>query len=197
MSNFICPVCGEALTGNGRSLTCINKHSFDTAKSGYTNLLLSQQIKAKHHGDDKLMVHSRQAFLDKGYYAPLLTNINKMILKYARNDCRILDAGCGECFFTANIYKYLSEKQIYPHLFAVDISKAALAVGAKRNPHIELAVASVSHLPVKENSCDLLLSFFCTRLHGGIQPCAQDRRRHDQSDPPGKALMELESSNLY
>lgn len=160
MSHFICPVCSGELIINGKSLSCKNNHNFDRAKSGYTNLLLSQQIKVKHHGDDKLTVHSRQAFLDKGYYTPLLENIFEMIGKYAGNGCRILDAGCGECFFTANIYEHLIKNQINPRMFAVDISKDALAAGAKRNPRIELAVASVSHLPVRENSCDMLLSFF-------------------------------------
>jgi 23S rRNA (guanine745-N1)-methyltransferase len=45
-------------------------------------------------------------------------------------------------------------------MFAVDISKDALAAGAKRNRDIELAVASAFHLPVQDNSCDMVLSVF-------------------------------------
>jgi 23S rRNA (guanine745-N1)-methyltransferase len=160
MSNFICPVCGEELNSNGKSLFCQNNHNFDTAKSGYTNLLLSQTVKAKHHGDDKLMVRSRQSFLNKGYYKPLLELVCDTVKGYAFTGCRILDAGCGECWYTANIYEYLVNNKITPEMFAVDISKDALAAGAKRNSKIELAVASVFRLPVKENSCDMLLSFF-------------------------------------
>ena len=160
MSNFICPVCGRALTRNGKSLVCEDGHNFDTAKSGYTNLLLSQQTKAKHHGDDRLMVRSRQAFLDKGYYTPLLKAVCEITAKYAENGCRILDAGCGECWYTANIYEYLKSKQIKPEMFGIDISKAALSAGAKRNSEIELAVASAFHIPVKDDSCDIVLSVF-------------------------------------
>ena len=39
MSIWICPVCGEKLSENGRSLVCKKGHSFDLAKSGYVNLL--------------------------------------------------------------------------------------------------------------------------------------------------------------
>ncbi len=160
MSKFICPVCGRELITNFKSVCCENNHNFDIAKSGYVNLLLSQQIKSKRHGDDKLMVRSRQDFLNKGYYDSLLNNVLKTIIKYAKNGCRILDAGCGECWYTANIYKYLIKNQIKPEVLAIDISKDALAAGAKRNREIELAVASVFSLPVKEESCDILISFF-------------------------------------
>ena len=160
MSNFICPVCGKGLTMTPKSLVCKNNHNFDTAKSGYTNLLLSQTVKTKNHGDDKLMVRSRQAFLDKGYYKPLLDLIYESVKRHAFTGVRILDAGCGECWYTANVYEYLVGHKITPQMFAADISKDALAAGAKRNKEIELAVASVFHLPVQDESCDMLFSFF-------------------------------------
>lgn len=160
MSSFICPVCGKDLTTNEKSLSCPDGHAFDRARCGYANLLLSQQIKARRHGDDKLMVRSRQAFLDKGYYNPLLENILATVGKYAQNGHRIIDAGCGECWYTANIYADLAKNQIRPEMMAVDISKDALCAGARRNREIELAVASIFNLPVKDNSCDLLLNFF-------------------------------------
>ncbi len=74
--------------------------------------------------------------------------------------CKILDAGCGECWYTSNIYEYLVKNGIKPKMLALDISKDALAAGAKRNKEIELAVASVFHLPVKENFCNMVLSVF-------------------------------------
>jgi 23S rRNA (guanine745-N1)-methyltransferase len=160
MSHFSCPICGEELHTVEKCLSCENSHSFDVAKSGYVNLLLSQQQKVKRHGDDKLMVRSRRDFLDKGYYMLLLAELLKTVKKYAENGSRILDAGCGECWYTANIYDDLIHENIVPIMLAVDISKDALAIGAKRNPNLELAVASVFHLPVRDASCDLLLSLF-------------------------------------
>ncbi|MDP4109740.1 MAG: methyltransferase domain-containing protein [Bacillota bacterium] len=160
MSSFICPVCGKELKPNNGNLSCENRHSFDIAKSGYVNLLLSQQPKAKHHGDDRLMVRSRRDFLDKGYYAPLLKSLAETVKKYAKNGCVILDAGCGECWYTAGIYDYLKKSETEPQMLGVDISKDALALGAKRGRELKLAVASVFNLPVGDEACDILLSVF-------------------------------------
>jgi 23S rRNA (guanine745-N1)-methyltransferase len=162
MSHFICPICKKPLhrTPDSKSLCCADRHSFDMAKSGYVNLLMSQQPKAKRHGDDKLMVRSRQAFLDKGYYRPLLDALCDTIRRHARRGSRIFDAGCGECWYTASIHEYLLDHDLAPALFAADISKDALAAGAKRDRRLELAVASVFHLPVGDLSCDIVLSVF-------------------------------------
>ena len=160
MSSFICPICDGDLTSDGRSLKCAQNHSFDTARSGYTNLLTPRQSKTGQHGDDKVMVRSRQSFLDKGYYAPLLSGLCGIVLKYARDGGRILDAGCGECWYTAGIYRYLLQNGISPSMSGVDISKEALAAGAKRCRDIELCAASVFDLPVRDSYCDMLLCFF-------------------------------------
>ncbi len=162
MSNFTCPICGNELNRDSveKHLFCDNNHHFDIAKSGYVNLLMSQQLKVKHHGDDKLMVRSRRDFLNKGYYNVLLEKISKTLLNYTRNGCTMLDAGCGECWYTSNIYDYLILNHIKPEMLAVDISKDALALGAKRNPDIKRAVASVYRLPIKAASCDIILSLF-------------------------------------
>lgn len=160
MSFFICPICGNALQRAQNSLHCEKNHCFDLAKSGYVNLLLSQKSKDKRHGDDKLMVRARQDFLDKGYYYVLLQNVCERIESYARDGAHLLDCGCGECWYTAKVCEYLAAKGIAVRAAGVDISKDALAIGAKRNPDIELAVASAFHLPVRSHSCDLLLNFF-------------------------------------
>ncbi|MPM05958.1 23S rRNA (guanine(745)-N(1))-methyltransferase [bioreactor metagenome] len=160
MSRFICPVCGKDLLEDGQSLRCENAHSFDIARSGYVNLLLSQQVKSKHHGDDKMMVRARRDFLNKGYYRPLLDSLSEAVRKHVKDGCVIFDAGCGECWYTANIYEYLAENQIEFEMLAVDISKDALTVGAKRCRLLKLAVASVFRLPMKDGSCDILTSVF-------------------------------------
>lgn len=160
MSNFICPVCGGTLVSCKKSLHCKKNHSFDISKSGYTNLFLTQQTKAKRHGDDKKMVQCRQAFLEKGYYSPLLEKVCELAIRFAKNKQKILDCGCGECWYTANIYDFFMMNKIETSLFAIDISKDALSAGAKRNQALELAVASVFRLPVAANYCDMVLSLF-------------------------------------
>ncbi len=158
--NFCCPVCGGTLQYVSKSLQCENNHNFDIAKSGYVNLLLSQKSSAKHHGDDRLMVRSRCDFLEKGYYSHLLGAVCEAVEKNVRDGCAILDAGCGECYYSANIYERLLSNKINCTFLGADISKDALALGAKRNRNLKLAVASVSCLPVADNSCDMVLSIF-------------------------------------
>ena len=61
---LICPVCKEKLQIVNNSYKCINNHSFDISKSGYTNLLISKT----NSGDNQEMVNARFVFLNKGYY---------------------------------------------------------------------------------------------------------------------------------
>ena len=44
MSILICPVCGEKLEKTEKSYVCPKNHSFDVARSGYVNLLLSKHM---------------------------------------------------------------------------------------------------------------------------------------------------------
>lgn len=155
-SFFVCPVCGQALVGE-HTLSCKNGHSFDKSKYDYVNLLCSNQSSKKRHGDDKLMVRSRSEFLDKGYYAPVRQAILDALLDHATPGMRILDAGCGECWYTAYFAQAL--ERFEPLIAGIDISKDALRYGAKRGG-VELAVASTAHLPVASDSCDVVLNIF-------------------------------------
>ena len=62
-SMFSCPVCGNNLEIENRTYKCPNRHSFDMAKEGYVNLLISNKS-TDFSGDDKVMVQSRTKFLD-------------------------------------------------------------------------------------------------------------------------------------
>ena len=100
MMNFVCPVCLRELTDTGAAYCCSAGHSFDKSKFGYVNLLQSQKSSSKRHGDDRLMVRARRDFLDKGYYGFLLDELCGICEKYLPCSARILDAGCGECYYS-------------------------------------------------------------------------------------------------
>lgn len=166
MSIFCCPNCGRPLTGEERRLVCPAGHSFDRAKSGYVNLLLSRQTGQKHHGDDKLMVRARSAFLERGYYDPMRQELIRQGLTAAREGLTVLDAGCGEGYYTAELARTLREAGFRPGVSGIDISKAALQEAAKRDRETEYAVASCFHLPVAGERVDLLLSVFAPYCGG-------------------------------
>ena len=110
MSIFCCPSCQKPLCREERRLVCPAGHSFDVARSGYGILLLRQQTGRKHHGDDKRMVKARSAFLERGYYDPMRQELIKQGLAAARQGMTVLDAGCGEGYYTAETAKTPRER---------------------------------------------------------------------------------------
>ena len=160
MSLFLCPLCGGPLTGDGRGLRCPSRHCFDRAKEGYVHLLPVGQKHSKSPGDDKGMVAARRAFLDKGWYQPLLEALCALAVELTGEAPVALDAGCGEGYYTAGIYRALLSSGKSPRMAGVDISKFSLQKAAKRCREIEFAVASVYRLPVAAESVDLLLNVF-------------------------------------
>lgn len=153
MTDFICPVCGEALSTNGKSYMCPQGHCFDIAKSGYVNLLMSSA--AGRHGDDKTMVRARTEFLNAGYYEPLAVKLVSTVKKLAGVGAVIVDAGCGEGYYSAKI-----EQATDGRLIGIDISREALIAASKRSRSMALAVASTAAMPVPDESVDVVLNVF-------------------------------------
>lgn len=160
MSLFRCPVCGEPLSREDRGYRCPNRHSYDIAKEGYTYLLPPNQKHSAAPGDDKGMAAARKEFLSKGYYAPLLNALCEQILSRTGDSPVILDTGCGEGYYTAGIYQALLKAGKMPRMAGTDISKFILRHAAKREKGIEFAVASSYHLPIPDESVDILLNCF-------------------------------------
>ena len=160
MSLFRCPVCAAPLTREARAYRCGAGHSYDIAKEGYTYLLPPNQKHSAAPGDDKGMAAARREFLSKGYYAPLLNTLCHEIAARSGPAPVILDAGCGEGYYTSGIYRRLLAEGKQPQMAGIDISKCILRAAAKRDRDIEFAVASSYHLPAADGCADLLLDCF-------------------------------------
>ena len=156
MADFICPVCGKPLPCDGGVYRCGNNHCFDKSKFGYVNLLRSNSSSAKRHGDDRLMIRARRDFLSKGYYSFLLDELCKVCEKYAPRDALLIDAGCGECYYSSGIL------QRFPSYSAIgaDISKDALEFAHKRGVTFPLCVASIFEMPFESGKADIILNCF-------------------------------------
>ena len=162
MSKYICPVCRLPLTKEEHSYKCEKGHCFDIAAKGYVNLLLSKDMNAKLPGDNKMMVNARADFLSKGYYSHLADEMSRAVTENFTEGV-ILDAGCGEGYYTEKIYEAVKAKTDNVHLCAVDISKfacARTAVRFKGDASCETAAASVFHIPMADSSADVLVTMF-------------------------------------
>lgn len=160
MSLFRCPVCGGPLTREATAYRCSGRHSYDISKEGYTYLLPPNQKHSAAPGDDKGMAAARRDFLSKGYYSPLLNTLCSQIVSLSGDSPAILDAGCGEGYYTTGIYQALLAAGKTPQMAGIDISKFILRSAARREKSIEFAVASSYHLPLADGSVDILLNCF-------------------------------------
>ena len=165
-----CPICKSAMNAecgeNGRlkSLYCVGakRHSYDFSSSGYVNLAPPSQ---SNGGDSKSAVRSRTAFLDMGHYSKIANMICDMLKKHCRKDGIVIDAGCGEGYYTSKI----SENNF--STLGFDLSKFAVEHAAKRQKNKKdgnsfFGVASVFNLPIQSNSVDAIVNVFA--------PCAEN-----------------------
>ena len=161
MSIYRCPLCKAKLFQNEHSLKCEHGHSFDISAEGYVHLLPANKMNSKVPGDSKEMAASRSAFLDKGYYEPLLLELEKTVLELAKDEeTSVLDCGCGEGYYTSNIAKELKNRIPKAKIAGFDISRPSVRRAAKRTKEVEFAVASVFDIPVPDEEFDILLNVF-------------------------------------
>lgn len=160
MNHFTCPICKQNFTQNERTLVCPKGHSFDMARGGYVNLLRPGKGGSVRHGDDKLMVRARTEFLGAGFYDPLRDAVTDAVLRHASGSGRLLDAGCGEGFYTSHIREALAKAGKDFSVYGIDVSKDAIHACAVRDKSIRLAVASIFDLPAVAESVDILLNLF-------------------------------------
>ena len=161
MELFRCPLCRTKLFENGRALKCEHGHSFDISAEGYVHLLPANKMNSKVPGDSKEMAASRSAFLDKGYYEPLLKELERTVLELSENEePAMLDCGCGEGYYTASIAKELKNRFPKAKIAGFDISRPSVRRAAKRTKDVDFAVASVFDIPVFDESFDILLNVF-------------------------------------
>lgn len=160
---FTCPICNKNLyyTNSNCSLACENSHCFDFAKEGYLYLLPPNKKHSKDPGDDKEMVAARRRFLAGGHYQLFSDALNTLAVKLLNNQTPVLvDAGCGEGYYTERLTHALQTAGKAPSFFGCDISKSAVRMAAKAAPDVSFAVASSFSLPLPDACADLLVDVF-------------------------------------
>ena len=155
---LICPVCGNNLHRLEASYACQSRHSFDIARQGYVNLLPVQQKHSLNPGDTRAQVLSRRSFLDSGVYAPIANTLIEQAQELGLRG-PILDVGCGEGYYSAQLSKALGAQ-----LVGLDISKEAVRCAAAKYKDALWLCATASHIPVADGSAQLITSLFALTM---------------------------------
>ena len=166
IENFRCPHCkaGMEFTENEKSIICrgAKKHCFDLSSSRYVNFAPPSQSGS---GDSKEAIRSRTSFLESGAYAPVCKAVSEAVNKYCGGGL-VVDAGCGEGYYTNNIAKkYIGD------VAGFDLSKYGVEYAskfAKREgiTNSFFAVSSVYTLPISDSAVDGIINIFA--------PCVED-----------------------
>ena len=151
---LLCPVrdCHLPLDRDERRRFCPRGHSFDIARSGYTNLLQPQDRRSKQPGDTVAALAARRRLHHRGITAPLFNAIAEMAAAHPGDT--VLDAGCGDGFYLGSL---ASQTGCDAH--GVDISIPAIDAAARKYPECDWIVANADRfLPWADRSFSIVLS---------------------------------------
>lgn len=158
-THFICPICKKELLREENTLKCENSHSFDISSSGYVNLLNPGKKNNSRAGDSKEMIRARTSFLNSGYYGKIKDTLCDIVS--AKSGGLIVDAGCGEGYYTGNVAKACPDS----YVIGIDMSKYGAEHGAKAArregvENISYVVSSIFDIPLTDNSTSTVINMF-------------------------------------
>jgi 23S rRNA (guanine745-N1)-methyltransferase len=150
---FQCPLCGGRMKAlKSGKLLCKREHAFDLSKKGYVNLL-NETRKTQY---DKDLFTSRKAIFHDGFYRPVAEEILTIIKEYrekkSRESLRLLDAGCGEGYYS----DFLAGMD-WLRIFALDLSKEAISLATDYGSPVSWSIGDLARLPFKDRSMDIIL----------------------------------------
>lgn len=159
---FSCPHCKASMyvSDNGKSVYCNGqrRHCFDFSSDGYLAM-------GQGGGDSKEAVRARKGFLSKDYYLYGAQEICRVVKKYASPDAYVVDAGCGEGYYTNKL------AEVSGYTVGFDLSKFACSAAAKSAKASGInnslyVTGSVFELPLMDASADMIVNVFA--------PCAEE-----------------------
>jgi 23S rRNA (guanine745-N1)-methyltransferase len=174
-----------ALEREERRLYCPRGHSFDVARSGYINLLQTQDRRSSQPGDTTEAVAARRRLHDRGVTQPLLHAIEQ-VMAASPGDI-VLDAGCGDGFYLGTLARTTGFDA-----HGVDISIRAVDAAAKRYPECEWVVANADRfMPYTDRSFSKVLSITARMNASEFRRVLRDGGRLLVAIPSPDDLIEL------
>ena len=147
-----CPLCGGAFSLKEKSLVCEKRHTYDIARQGYVNFVPGQ----KEMFYKKELFESRAKVFEAGVYAPVVARISEAIGRFAKKENPVLlDAGCGEGYYTKNVCDQMAMTRI-----GFDLSKDAVRLAARGQEAARFFAADLKKIPMQDHCVDILLDIF-------------------------------------
>lgn len=158
-NKLICPICHQPLQLTANSFKCVLGHCFDLSAHNYLNLAPQKnQITNKYNA---ALFNARRQVFAAGLYSPLLQKLLNICTDYqhtmsAERTLSILDAGCGEGYFAANLQQQIQSAEV----LALDLARSALQMAAKtyRQSGLYCLIADLANLPLPDDSMDVILN---------------------------------------
>lgn len=163
-----CPKCHQPLHRINKSMQCDAHHNYDLAKAGYINLLLNPDKSTNNPGDSKESLIARKAYLNKGYYDPILFEVVNYIKDHLHQNMEILDLGCGEGYYTYRMKQLLGDTNTY---YGLDISKDAIQMATRYDKGITWIVGNAKNIPLTDHSLDVITALFTVVIPAEIARC--------------------------
>jgi len=147
--------CARPLARSDATYRCERGHSFDTARSGYLNLIQPQDRRSLEAGDARETVAGRRALLDGGFGTALQGALIEAVGSLAlRRGARVVDLGCGDGHFLAAVCAHAGFIGC-----GIDLSAHAVDSAARRHPdHVWIAANADRRLPLVDGAFNLALS---------------------------------------
>ncbi len=153
-----CPVCGDALRVEGRTVQCDRGHSADIARQGYVTLLGPRGRSSA--GDTSAMVDAREAVHGAGVLDSVARAVARRARDVAPTGARVLDIGAGTGAYLAAVLDAVDGARGV----AIDISVTAAKRAARCHPRAGSVVGDAWRgLPVRDGVVDLALVVFGPR----------------------------------
>lgn len=175
-----CPKCGRKIRFHAGGLVCKKEHRFDIAAKGYVNFLQSAK---PLKGYDRQFFQSRRRIFEAGYYNHLVKAVTEAAESHIKsrslrasdksadgnptNDSvTVVDAGCGEGFYSLAVQRYLDESGTAGQVLAFDIASDAIKTAAGSGAPVKWMVADITNIPVKDGVADVVLDVFTPANYG-------------------------------
>ena len=147
-----CPLCGGAFSLREKSFVCEKRHTYDMARQGYVNFVPGQ----KEMFYKKELFESRAKVFEAGVYAPVVERLSEAIDRFMpKENAVLLDAGCGEGYYTKNVCDQRAMMRI-----GFDLSKDAVRLAARGQKSASFFAADLKRIPMRDHVVDVLLDIF-------------------------------------